>query len=123
MPEPQLSIQALVVLGGVAGGVITIGNAAIKLAEKVIDSKRNGNGKNGIIHEDVKMIHSDLKAVGTQMNDLTRAADGFKRSHETLKELAIEHVTSNRKFHAQFAIYLERFATHMQDMKCLRKED
>ena len=95
-------MQAMAVAGGIAGGVVMLGNAAIRLAEKVI-AKKNGNGS---------------EAMRADVRHLVRSIDGFKTSHVTLKELAQEQVLSNRKFHTQFAVFLERFGTH-----CIHMED
>jgi uncharacterized coiled-coil DUF342 family protein len=83
--------------------------------------RRNGNGHSDakIIHEDIRAIDADLKECAAKMNDLTRAADGFKRSHETLKELAVEQAIHNRAFEQEFSVFMTKFGAHLDDFKCL----
>ena len=125
MPDPNLSGQTILMLGGVIGGVCGITIVSLRIVEKLID-KRSSNGNGSvrhrdfvILHEDVKEIDSDMKDCSSKMAELHRAADGFSNSHVMLKELLTEIVVGNRAYHQQFSIFLEQFSSHMRDFRCL----
>ena len=126
-PPAELSVQALVIVGGVAGGVFSVVNGAISLAKQAIATRKNGNGGRTadvrLIHDDIKTIDADIKECSGEIHNLTRAADSFTRSHELLKELLTELTRSNREFHQQFSIFLVKFGSHLEDFKCLRLTD
>ena len=128
MPDPNMPIQAIVVLGGVIGGVCGVVLVALRVIEKLIDKRSNGNGATrhrdfAILHEDIRAIDSDIKVCSSKMTELHHAADGFSASHVMLKELLTEMVVSNREYHTEFSIFLVQFTNHMRDFRCLRFTD
>ena len=120
-PPPELSVQALIIVGGVAGGAFAVLNGVIKLLRDLIPHRKNGNGHRdfAMLHEDIREIDADIKSCSSTMTELHRAADGFSNSHVMLKELLTEIVVGNRAYHQQFSIFLEQFSSHMRDFRCL----
>ena len=124
MTDPSLSGQTILMLGGVMGGVCGVILVALRLVEKVIDKRTNGNGSMQhqdyiMLHEDIREIDGDIKVCSNRMTELHRAADGFTTSHVILKELLTEMVVSNREYHTEFSIFLAQFTDHMRDFRCL----
>ena len=57
-PDGQLSVQTILMVGGVMGGAFATVNAALRLAERALSKRLNGNGS---IRGDAKMIHEDIR--------------------------------------------------------------
>ena len=104
--EEQLSMQALVVVGGVMGGAFATANAVLRFAQSALERRRgvrNGNDRGAVQHA-----------------ELVHAIDGFKSSHSVLKEQLSRLTEAQIAATTQWELFIAAFTRHMEDFKCLR---
>lgn len=119
--DSNVSIQVILLASTVAGGVFAAINGLIRVVEKTITTRKNGNGNSAARqrHEDMAQLHGDLHSCSEKLQGLVMSAQSFDRSHIDLHAATKELILSQRAMQQQFTVFMVKFSAHLDEFKCL----